>query len=85
MEEVRQEIYARFLQEYNSCAEKFVSSLSDIFLFVKEPWRAEKGKEVEMEELKKIWEELNYAEMAYKDENSYQARMNSICRKLAAI
>ncbi|MBP3284193.1 MAG: hypothetical protein J6M02_01695 [Clostridia bacterium] len=85
MDKNRQELYERFLEAYNSCAERLVGSLSEMILLVKDPWKAEKGKEEKMKALKEVWGDLDLVELAYTDDVSYQKGLNAIRRKLLVI
>jgi len=85
MNENRQELYSRFLEAYNLCACHVVNSISELLLFVTEPWKAKEGKEKEMKCLREIWGDLDTLELGYTDDVSYARGMAAIRRKLLLV
>lgn len=82
--ENRQQLYAMFLQVYNTCAQRVVYTITEMVLNA-EPWVARKGKEKEMRELKTLWGEMDVVELEYTDEATYQSGLNAVRRKLLLV
>jgi len=80
----RQQLYAMFLQVYNTCAQKVAYNITEMMLNA-EPWTARNGKEKEMLALKELWSELDLVELLYSDETTYHAGLNAVRRKLLLV